>query len=72
VIGTGGPIIDSENPRRILEQALRRPEEKDILLPDSAAFYLDTSYIFYAAGLLAQKDPGTALHILKQNLVPLV
>ena len=72
VIGTGGPIIDSENPRRILEQALRRPEEKDILLPDSAAFYLDTSYIFYAAGLLAQKDPGTALHILKQNLVPVV
>ena len=71
IIGTGGPIIDSENPSLILKQALKSSDEKNVLIPSAARFYLDTSYIFYAAGLLAQYDKKTALKLLKQNLVPL-
>ena len=71
IVGTGGPIIDSENPRLILKQALKSSDEKNVLIPSAARFYLDTSYIFYAAGLLAKYDKKTALKLLKQNLVPL-
>lgn len=71
IIGTGGPIIDSPDPKRVLSQALRTPEEKDILLPDKAEFYLDTSYIFYAAGLLAKRNPELAFQILSGSLIKL-
>ncbi|WP_288298639.1 glutamate mutase L [uncultured Megasphaera sp.] len=71
IIGTGGPIINSIDPRSILAQALRTKAEKDVLLPEKAAFYLDTSYIFYAAGLLSGIDRETAMRILLDKLIPL-
>lgn len=71
IIGTGGPIIDNPDPKRVLEQALRTAREKDVLLPDQADFYLDTSYIFYAAGLLSQKEPDLAFQILSTTLTKL-
>jgi uncharacterized protein (TIGR01319 family) len=71
IIGTGGPIIGSADPKRILQQALRLPSESDVLLPQQAAFYLDTSYIFYAAGLLSRLDKEAAFEILQQSLIPL-
>lgn len=68
IIGTGGPIIDSLYPKRILSEALRSKEDEWVLLPDKAEFYIDDSYIFYAAGLLAQVDPELAFYILSHNL----
>lgn len=71
VIGTGGPIIDSLAPRDILRQALKQPGEGDLLLPEQAACYVDQSYIFYAAGLLARIDSEAAFQILQRSLVKL-
>lgn len=68
VIGTGGPVIFSPHPRRILENVLFREASPHILRPKQPAFYLDTKYILYAAGLLAQKDPKSALALMKRYL----
>jgi uncharacterized protein (TIGR01319 family) len=68
VIGTGGPVIFSPDPRRILEGALFRPENPFILKPKKPAFYLDTEYILYAVGLLAQSEPKAALELAKNYL----
>lgn len=71
IIGTGGPIIDNPDPKNVLTQALRTPQEKDVLLPETADFYLDKSYVFYAAGLLAKHDPELAFQILLESLTRL-
>ena len=68
VIGTGGPIIFSQNPRKILEGVLFRPDNPYILKPRKPDFYLDTEYILYAVGLLAQSEPSKALALAKKYL----
>ena len=68
VIGTGGPVIFSQNPRKILEGVLFRPDNPYILKPKKPNFYLDTEYILYAVGLLAQSEPGKALQLAKKYL----
>lgn len=69
MVGTGGPIIHSGNPAGLLSQALRRPWEKELLLPEESKFYLDKRYILYAIGLCAGINPAGALHIAKENIV---
>jgi len=71
VIGTGGPIIFSDNPREILEGALFREDNPFILKPRSPRFYLDGQYILYAVGLLAQAEPDKALLLAKKYLQPI-
>jgi uncharacterized protein (TIGR01319 family) len=68
VIGTGGPIVFSSNPRGILEHALFQEERRHILKPKNPKFYVDEQYIFYAAGLLAQTNPKSALALMKKYL----
>ena len=68
VIGTGGPIIFSQNPRKILEGVLFRPDNPYILKPRKPDFYLDTEYILYAVGLPAQSEPSKALALAKKYL----
>ena len=68
VIGTGGPIIFSQDPRKILEGALFREENPFVLKPKKPDFYLDTEYILYAVGLLAQSEPEKALQLAKKYL----
>jgi uncharacterized protein (TIGR01319 family) len=68
VVGTGGPIVFSPNPRGILEHALFREESRHILRPKSPKFYIDEQYILYASGLLAQTNPKLALVIMKKYL----
>ena len=71
VIGTGGPIIFSDNPREILEGVLFREDNPFILKPRSPRFYLDGQYILYAVGLLAQVEPEKALLLAKKYLQPI-
>jgi uncharacterized protein (TIGR01319 family) len=66
VIGTGGPIIHSKNPKEILETARFSEKEPYILKPKSPQFFLDTQYIMYAAGLLSTVDPEKAFLFLKK------
>ncbi len=68
VIGTGGPVIFSQNPRRILEGVLFREDNPFILKPKKPDFYLDAAYILYAVGLLAQSAPEKALLLAKKYL----
>lgn len=68
VIGTGGPIIDSIHPKAVLQEALKKRMERDVLLPEQAEFYLDSSYVCYAAGLLAQIDREGAFSLLTHSL----
>jgi uncharacterized protein (TIGR01319 family) len=68
VIGTGGPVIFSQNPRQILEGALFRPDNPFVLKPQKPDFYLDSAYIMYAIGLLAQSEPEAALKLAKKHL----
>jgi uncharacterized protein (TIGR01319 family) len=71
IIGTGGPIIFSDNPREILEGALFHEENPFVLKPRSPRFYLDEQYILYAIGLLAQVEPEKALLLAKKYLKPI-
>lgn len=68
VIGTGGPISFSLDPRKILEGVLAGPEEGFLLKPQKAEFYIDERYILFAAGLLAQTHPKKAIRIMKKYL----
>ncbi len=68
IIGTGGPIVFSTNPRKILEGVLYREENSFTLKPKNPEFYLDEHYIFYAVGLLSQVEPKKALNIAKKYL----
>jgi uncharacterized protein (TIGR01319 family) len=68
VIGTGGPVIFSDNPREIMEGALFREEDPFVLKPRHPRFYLDEQYILYAVGLLAQVEPPKALLLAKKYL----
>jgi uncharacterized protein (TIGR01319 family) len=68
VIGTGGPVIFSQNPRKILEGSLFRQDNPFILKPRKPDFFLDTEYMLYAVGLLAQSEPRKALALAKKYL----
>ncbi len=68
VIGTGGPIIFSGNPRQILEGVLFREENSFALKPRAPEFYLDEQYILYAVGLLSQVEPKKALNLARKYL----
>jgi uncharacterized protein (TIGR01319 family) len=68
VIGTGGPIVFSSNPGDILKHALFQEENRHILKPKSPKLYVDEQYILYAAGLLAQTNPKSALALMKKYL----
>jgi uncharacterized protein (TIGR01319 family) len=68
VIGAGGPVVYSANPRYVLEGALFDKREPDVLKPVSPLFYLDQEYILFAIGLLALENPLKALRIAKKYI----
>jgi uncharacterized protein (TIGR01319 family) len=68
VIGTGGPVIFSANPREIMEGTLYQKENPLILKPKNPTLYLDEQYILYAIGLLSQVEPKKALLLAKKYL----
>lgn len=68
IIGAGGPLAFSADPRRALSGALFSQSAPEILKPQSPAFLLDEKYILYAVGLLAQSEPEKALRIVKKYL----
>ena len=71
VIGTGGPVIYSEDPGRILEGAVYDPAGPGYLKPARPKFFLDGKYIFASMGLVARLDPALALKIMKDEILEL-
>jgi uncharacterized protein (TIGR01319 family) len=70
VIGTGGPIVFSSCPEKILSGVIADSDQTYLLKPKKANFYIDEKYILYAIGLLAQFEPKKALRIMKKYLKP--
>lgn len=68
IIGTGGPLIFSKNPKEILKEALSSPYEEDVLLPNQAECFLDKNYVLYVGGLLREVDEECAFEIMKNSL----
>lgn len=71
VIGTGGILAHGKNPRYILEGAMYSAREPLSLRPRQPRLLMDSLYIFYAAGLLAESRPEVAIRLQKQTLTPL-
>mgnify|MGYP000898959340 CR=1 FL=1 len=70
IIGTGGPIIYSREPKEILSQVIRsRNKEPDVLLPEHSTFYLDKDYVLFAGGLLNEVDKDIAFLLMKNSLI---
>ena len=69
VIGTGGVIIHSLNPKDILKAGNFNEEDPIHLKPIAPKFLVDKTYILSSMGLLAQEYPNTAIRIMKKYLV---
>lgn len=68
VIGTGGVIIKSTDPKQILAKTTNVFRNDFELRPKHPKFYIDSAYALYAMGLLSEFDPILALKILKKHL----
>lgn len=71
VIGTGGVIVNHPHPLEILRGASFDENQPTLLAPQEPEFWLDQHYILSSIGLLAEKDPTTALRIAKKYIRPL-
>jgi uncharacterized protein (TIGR01319 family) len=71
VIGTGGPLAASPDPRAVLRMALADPAEPFALKPRAPKLMLDRDYLLYACGLLQSVEPQTALELALNHLVSL-
>ncbi len=69
VIGTGGVIIHSLNPKEILKAGNFNEQDPIHLKPMNPKFLVDRTYILSAMGLLAQDYPNIAIRIMKKYLV---
>ncbi len=69
VIGTGGVIIHSMNPKGILKAGNFNEQDPVHLKPQDPKFLVDKTYILSSMGLLAQEYPDLAVRILKKYLV---
>lgn len=71
VIGTGGAVVGSRDPRAVLAMALADPAEPLSLRPKAARLLLDRHYLLYACGLLGTAEPQVALELALSHLEPL-
>lgn len=69
VIGTGGVIVNSKNPKNILESLLFTMDDPDSLKPRYPKFLIDKDYILSAMGLLTMVDRSMAVRMLKKYIV---
>ena len=69
IIGTGGMLTNSTNPKSILKSALYSKDDPFSLRPKNPNFYIDKSYILSAIGLLSVIDKNKALRIMKKNII---
>ncbi len=69
IIGTGGVIVNSENPKKILEASLFSMDDPTLLKPKNPSYLLDKNYILSAMGLLAMDNENMAVRMLKKYIV---
>jgi len=69
LIGTGGVLVHSVNPKRILGAGLFNMESPNYLKPMNPEIMIDKTYILSSMGLLAEKYPDIAIRIMKKYIV---
>ncbi len=69
MIGTGGVVISSKNPKSMLSHALYQESKPLELRPKHPEFLLDQDYILSAMGLLSIDYPEIALRIMKKRII---
>ncbi|MDO6355192.1 methylaspartate mutase accessory protein GlmL [Caloramator sp. CAR-1] len=69
LIGTGGVIVHSRNPKKILSAGKFNPDTPNYLKPMNPEILVDKEYILSAMGLLAEKYPDKAIRIMKKYIV---
>jgi uncharacterized protein (TIGR01319 family) len=69
VIGTGGPLVFSPAPEKILEGMVFSETNPFSLKPKMPDFYLDHKYMLYAIGLMSEVEPEKALRVAKKHLL---
>lgn len=69
VIGIGGAILNSADPRYILSGAKFRPDRFEYAKPKDPMLMWDKKYIMASMGLISQIDKELALSIMKEEIV---
>ena len=68
VIGTGGVLVNSTDPLKILSKVKGSKKDYLELRPQYPHYLLDKDYILAAMGLLSEVDPMLALKIMKKHM----
>jgi len=68
IIGTGGAVVSSADPRAVLTNALADPADPTSLRPRNPRLLLDRHYLLYACGLLSAVDPEAACELALNHL----
>lgn len=68
VLGTGGVLVNSKDPARILSMVKQDKKHYLELRPENPKYLLDADYILASMGLLSTIDPLLALKIMKKHL----
>ena len=69
VIGTGGAIVASPEPRSVLAAALADGSRRGCRSRRATPrLWLDRDYLVYAAGLLAECEPAAAFALARSSL----
>lgn len=68
IIGTGGVIVHSKNPKEILKALEENKEDPLLLTPQSPDYFVDKEYILSAMGLLGMIKPDESIKIMKKYL----
>ena len=71
VIGTGGALVHSPDPRAVLAECLATSAVPASLRPRRPRLLLDREYLLYACGLLGSVEPQAALDLALAHLDPL-
>jgi uncharacterized protein (TIGR01319 family) len=67
VLGTGGSVIAADEPATIVRDALAGGDPF-ALVPGSPEVLIDSDYVLYAAGLLADSHPDTGVELARRSL----
>jgi uncharacterized protein (TIGR01319 family) len=60
LIGTGGPLINNEEPEKVLKGAMFEEENPFLLKPKQPRCYMDKKYALFALGLFSTVDRAAA------------
>lgn len=69
LIGTGGILVHSKSPEKILKAGVFSNETPNYLKPVKPEIMIDKTYILSAMGLLAEEYPETAIRVMKKYIV---